>query len=52
MKATQPKIQNIEGVFYVVSYIKYSDKKQVKRIYNLNGELVDAIPTQISNIKG
>jgi hypothetical protein len=52
MKTTQPKVQKIEGVFYVVTYIKYSDKKQVKRIYNLNGELVDAVPTQITNIKG
>lgn len=49
MKAT---VKKIDEVFYIISYIKYSDKKQVKRIYNLNGELVDAIPIKNNIDKG
>lgn len=50
MKILETKTVKIEGNWVITSLIKYSDNKCVKRIYALNGELIDAIPIKnISN---
>lgn len=52
MKTSKAVIEKIDGVFYVSKYISYSNNKHVKRIYTINGELVDAIPLKnYSNTK-
>lgn len=44
MKTLEIKTVKMDGQWVITSIIKYSNSKAVKRVYNLNGELIDAIP--------
>jgi hypothetical protein len=44
MKVLESKLELIDGKFHQINLLRYSDNKIVKRIYNINGQLVDAIP--------
>lgn len=44
MKTLQVKTVKMDGQWVITAIIKYSDNKAVKRIYNMNGELIDAKP--------
>jgi len=39
----------VDGTWCIITVIKYSNNTHVKRIYNNNGILVDAIRIDISN---
>ena len=43
MVATAPVKEMIDGVWYIITFVEYSNGNTVKRIYNINGEMVDAI---------
>jgi len=44
MKVLEAKLEVIGGKFHIINLLRYSNNKIVKRIYNINGQLVDAIP--------
>lgn len=44
MKVVEAKLEVIGGEFHIINVLRYSDNKIVKRIYNVNGKLIDAIP--------
>lgn len=44
MKILETKTVKIDGNWVITAIIKYSNNKAVKRIYNMNGELIDAKP--------
>lgn len=44
MKTIAVKTVKMDGQWVQTYIIKYSDNKVVKRIYNMNGILLDAIP--------
>lgn len=48
MKTLKPTITKIEDAWVTVCIVVYSNNTAVKRIYNMNGKLIDAIP--IKNI--
>jgi hypothetical protein len=50
MKTLKPTIAKIDNAWVTVCIILYSNNTAVKRIYNMNGKLIDAIPIKnISN---
>jgi hypothetical protein len=50
MKTLKPTIVKIDNAWVTVCIILYSNNTAVKRIYNMNGKLIDAIPIKnISN---
>jgi hypothetical protein len=44
MKTLRTKKVKMDGEWVLTAYVLYSNLKLVKRIYTLNGELIDAIP--------
>jgi len=48
MKTLKIEKVKMDGNWVITAIVKYSNNKHVKRIYTLNGELIDAIP--IKNI--
>lgn len=48
MRTLKPTITKIEDAWVTVCIVVYSNNTAVKRIYNMNGKLIDAIP--IKNI--
>lgn len=44
MKTLEVKTVKMDGNWVITAIIKYSNNKAVKRIYNMNGELIDATP--------
>lgn len=44
MKTLEVKTVKMDGNWVITAIIKYSNNKAVKRIYNMNGELIDAKP--------
>jgi hypothetical protein len=44
MKTLEIKTVKMDGNWVITAIVRYSNNKHVKRIYALNGELIDAIP--------
>lgn len=44
MKTLEIKTVKMNEQWVITAIVKYSDNKAVKRIYNMNGELIDAKP--------
>lgn len=44
MKTLRTRKVKMDGQWVITSIVLYSNLKLVKRIYTLNGELIDAVP--------
>lgn len=44
MKTLEIKTVKMNGQWVITAIVKYNNNKAVKRVYNLNGQLIDAIP--------
>ena len=44
MKTIEVKTVKMNGNWVITAIIKYSNNTAVKRIYALNGQLIDAVP--------
>jgi hypothetical protein len=44
MRILRAKMTKIDNAWVSVCIVLYSNNKAVKRVYNMNGDLIDAIP--------